>query len=117
MSILQISIVNVIAWLLAIAFTGAGIANAMGGAAVQAQFQRWGYPAWWNFFTAAVEVIAAALIVLPTTRILGLSLGAVVMIAAVATVIWRREYKHLPPGAVFSALIAIELALMAPTTL
>jgi hypothetical protein len=34
------------------------------------------------------------------------------MIAALATVIWRREYKHLPPGVVFAALIGVEFALV-----
>ena len=104
---------NVVAWLLALAFIGAGIGNAAGGAAIQAQFQRWGYPAWWNFVTAAVEVLDAVLIVFPETRILGLALGAVVMIAATGTVIWRREYKHLLPCAVFTVLIGINLALVA----
>ena len=112
MSIFHISIVNVAAWLLALAFTGAGIGNVAGGAAVHAQFQRWGYPAWWNFVTAALEVLDAVLIVLPETRLFGLALGAVVMIAATATVIWRREYKHLPPCVVFIALIGINLALV-----
>jgi hypothetical protein len=46
MPILQIPIASAIAWLLAFAFTGAGIFNAMGGAVVQAQFLRWGYPGW-----------------------------------------------------------------------
>jgi hypothetical protein len=112
MSILQIPAVCVVAWLLAIAVTGAGIANAIGGATVQAQFQRWGYPAWWSFVTAALEVLDAVLIGLPETRIWGLALGAVVMIAALATVIWRREYKRLPPGVVFAALIGVEFALV-----
>ena len=43
--------------------------------------------------TAALEVFDAALIVFPETRSFGLALGAVVMIAATGTVIWRREYK------------------------
>jgi hypothetical protein len=42
MTILQIPTASVIAWLLAIAFVGAGLFNAVGGAAVQAQFLRWG---------------------------------------------------------------------------
>jgi uncharacterized membrane protein YphA (DoxX/SURF4 family) len=111
MSIFHISLVNVVAWLLALAFTGAGIGNAVGGAAIQAQFQRWGYPAWWNFVTAALELVDALLIVFPESRFFGLALGAVVMVAATATVIRRREYKHLPPCLVFIALIGISLAL------
>jgi uncharacterized membrane protein YphA (DoxX/SURF4 family) len=113
MTILQIPTASVIAGLLAFAFAGAGLFNAIGGAAVQAEFIRWGYPAWWNFVTAAFEVLGAALIVLPETRIWGLALGAMVMIAAIVTVIWRREYKHLPPGVALAALIGIELALVA----
>src|SRR5258707_11884199 len=76
----------------------------MGGAVVQAQFLRWGYPAWWNFITAALETLSAALIVLPETRIWGLALGAMVLIAAVSTVTWHREYEHLPPGVALAAL-------------
>ena len=100
------------AWLLAVALAGAGLFNAIGGAAVQAEFIRWGYPAWWNFVTAALEMLSAALIVLPETRIWGLALGAMVLIAAIATVTWRREYKHLPPSVALVALVGIELALV-----
>jgi hypothetical protein len=113
MTILQIPVASALAWLLAFAFAGAGLFNAIGGAAVQAGFIRWGYPAWWNFVTAALEVLSAVLIVLPETRIWGLALGAMVVIAAIATVTWRGEYMHLPPGVVLVALIGIELALVA----
>jgi hypothetical protein len=112
MTILQIPIASAMAWLLAFAFAGAGLFNAIGGAAVQAQFLRWGYPAWWNLVTAALEMLCAVLIVLPETRIWGLALGAMVVIAAIATVTWRREYMHLPPGVALAALIGIELALV-----
>ena len=112
MTIPGIPIASVMAWLLAFAFVGAGLFNAIGGAAVQAQFLRWGYPAWWNLMTAALEMLGAALIVLPETRIWGLALGAMVLIAAMATVTRRREYVHLPPGAALAALIGIELALV-----
>jgi uncharacterized membrane protein YphA (DoxX/SURF4 family) len=112
MTILQIPLASAMAWLLALAFAGAGIFNAIGGAVAQAQFLRWGYPAWWNFVTAAFEMLGAALIVLPATRIWGLGLGAMVMIAAIATVIWRREYKHLPPAVALAALTGVALALV-----
>ena len=97
MPILQIPIASILAWLLAFAFAGAGIFNAMGGVAVQARFLSWGYPAWWNFLTAALEILSAALIILPDTRIWGLAVGAIVLIGAISTVAWRQDYKHLPP--------------------
>ena len=112
MTILQIPAESSMAWLLAFAFAGAGLFNAMGGEAVQAGFVRWGYPPSWNFVTAAIEMLGAALIVFPETRIWGLALAAMVMIAALATVIWRREYRHLLPGVALTALIGIELALV-----
>jgi hypothetical protein len=34
------------------------------------------------------------------------------MIALIATVTWRRDYKHLAPGGLFAALIAIDFALL-----
>jgi len=112
MAMLQAPIASVMAWLLAFAFAGAGLFNALGGAVAQAQFVRWGYPAWWNFVTAALEVLGAALIVLPGTRFQGLALVAMVLIAAIATVTWRGEYKHLPPGLALAALIGVEWALL-----
>jgi DoxX-like family len=112
MTILQIPVASGIAWLLAIAFAGADLFNAIGGAVVQTNFLRWGYPAWWNFVTAALEMLSAALIVVPETRIWGLALGAMVLIAAIATVTWRREYAELPPGVALAALIGVELAVV-----
>jgi uncharacterized membrane protein YphA (DoxX/SURF4 family) len=112
MTIFQIPVANVLAWLLAVAFAGAGVVNAIGGANAQAQFVRWGYPAWWNFVTAALEILGAALILFPQTRLWGVALVAVVMIAAMATVTRRREYGHLPPVLGLTVLIAGELALV-----
>jgi hypothetical protein len=112
MTILHIQVASIMAWLLAFAFAGAGFFNAIGGASVRASFVRWGYPAWWNFVAAALEILSAALIVLPQTRIWGLALGALVLIAAIATLLWRQEYKELPPGVVLVALIGIELGLV-----
>lgn len=112
MPILQIPIASILAWLLAFAFAGAGIFNAMGGVAVQARFLRWGYPAWWNFLTAALEILSAALIILPDTRIWGLAVGAIVLIGAISTVAWRQDYKHLPAAGGLAALTCVELALV-----
>jgi len=38
-------------WLLAAAFLGAGLFNAIGTSTTQSDFARWGYPAWWNVLT------------------------------------------------------------------
>ena len=46
------------------------------------------------------------------TQIQGLALPAMVLIAAIATLTWRREYGDLPPGVALAALTGIELALV-----
>ena len=94
-------------WLLVAAFFGAGVFNAIGTSGRQSDFARWGYPRWWNIFTGGLEIMSAVLIVLPVSRIVGLTLGAVIIAAAVLTVLRHHDFSHLVPLGVFVALIAI----------
>ena len=94
-------------WLLVAGFFGAGVFNAIGTPGTQSDFARWGYPRWWHFLTGGLEIISAALIALPASRIVGLSLGAVIIAAAVATVLRHRDFSHLVPLGVFAAVIAL----------
>jgi hypothetical protein len=94
-------------WLLAAGFLGAGIFNMIGTAATQDGFARWGYPRWWGRLTGGLEIMSAALITLPGSRIAGLALGAAIIAAAVLTVLRHREYAHLAPLGAFVAVIAI----------
>lgn len=94
-------------WLLVIAFFGAGLFNAIGTPATQSGFVRWGYPAWWCRVTGVLEMAAAVLIAFSATRGLGLLLGAIVIAAAVLTVLRHREFAHLAPLSFFAALLLI----------
>jgi hypothetical protein len=98
-------------WLLVTGFFGAGLYNAIGTAATQSDFARWGYPRWWGFLTGGLEMVSAALIALPASRIVGLVLGAVIIAAAVMTVLRHRDLSHLAPLGVFVALIALAATL------
>ena len=51
--------------------------------------------------------MSAVLIVLPVSRIVGLTLGAAIIAAAVLTVLRHRDFSHLVPLGVFVALIAL----------
>jgi hypothetical protein len=93
-------------WLLVAAFAAAGLINAIGMPAVKSNFVRWGYPHWWCYFTGGLEIVAAALIALPAGREAGLILGAVIVAAAILTVLRHREFSHLAPLGVFAALLA-----------
>ena len=51
--------------------------------------------------------MSAALIALPASRNVGLTLGAVIIAAAVMTVLRHRDLLHLVPLGVFVVLIAL----------
>lgn len=94
-------------WLLVAAFFGAGVFNAISTPATQNDFARWGYPRWWGRVTGGLEIMCATLIALPASRIVGLVLGAVIIAAAVITVLRHRDFSHLVPLSLFVALIAL----------
>jgi hypothetical protein len=94
-------------WLLVAAFFGAGLFNTIGTEATKSDYARWGYPRWWCFLTGGLEITSAVLIALPAARIVGLTLGAIIIAAAVLTVLRHRDFSHLAPLGVFVALIAV----------
>jgi hypothetical protein len=98
-------------WLLAAAFFGAGVFNAIGTSRTQSDFARWGYPRWWNILTGGLEIMSAVLIALPASRNVGLALGAVIIAAAATTVLRHRDLSHLVSLGVFVALIALAATL------
>jgi hypothetical protein len=93
-------------WLLVAAFFGAGVVNAIGAFGTRSDFVRWGYPSWWGWLTGGLEILSAVLIALPSTRVIGVTLGGLIIAAAVLTVVRYREFRHLAPLAVFVALLA-----------
>ncbi|MGZ2379091.1 hypothetical protein ELH91_04140 [Rhizobium leguminosarum] len=94
-------------WFLVAAFSGAGLVNAIGTSGTRSDFARWGYPRWWGIVTGALEILSAVLIALPVSRIVGVALGAVIIAAAVFTVLRHRDHAHLAPLSVFVTLIAV----------
>ena len=94
-------------WLLVAAFSGAGLFNAIGTRATQDDFARWGYPRWWCRVAGTLEVLSAALIALPSSRSGGMGLGAVIIAAAIVTVLRRREFSHMAPLGAFAALLLL----------
>ena len=107
-----ISGASLLGWILAIVFLGTGLVNIRGSASLKEEFLRWGYPAWWHVVTGGLEVLASALIAISSTRVAGLLLGGAICLAAVATILRHREYAHLAPGVVLTALFAFELLLI-----
>ena len=98
---------DVVVWLLVAAFFGAGLFNAIGTRATQDDFARWGYRRWWCRVAGGLEILSAALIALPAGRGIGVALGAIIIAAAVLTVLRSREFSHTAPLGVFAALLVL----------
>ena len=94
-------------WLLVAGFLGAGLFNAISTPASQSDYVRWGYPRWWGRLTGALEMVCAVLIALPASHMVGVALGALIIAAAVLTVLRNRDFSHLVPLGVFVAVIAL----------
>jgi hypothetical protein len=98
---------NIVIWLLVVAFFGAGLFNVVGTRATQDNFARWGYPRWWCRVTGSLEIVSAGLIILPASRLVGMTLGALIITAAIITVLRRQEFSHTVPLGVFAVLFVL----------
>lgn len=105
----------ILSWVLAAFFVFAGGLNVAAPASIAQDYARWGYPDWFHCATGALELVSAVLLAWPARRRAGAALGALVMAAAITTLIISREWAHaLIP---FTALLALAVtfAPIAPT--
>lgn len=101
---------TVLFWALAIFFLYGAINNFLARGNLRETYRRWGYPDGFHLVTASLEFIAAILLAIPSTRLLGAALASCVMIAALGTLLragLRRQ--ALAPGIVlaFSGLATV----------
>lgn len=94
-------------WLAATAFFIGGAVNASGVKSIRDDFRRYGFPSWWCWITAALEIATACLLLLPATFPIGVALGACIMIAAIASVARAKSFRHIPPPMVFLLLLIV----------
>ncbi|HEY1887841.1 MAG TPA: DoxX family protein [Roseiarcus sp.] len=72
------------------------------------EYRRWGYPEWFHLVSGGLELIVALLLPAMATRLFGVALGSAIMLAAIATVVWHREYQRAaPPLGVFVLLVIV----------
>ncbi|WP_158811787.1 DoxX family protein [Beijerinckia sp. L45] len=96
---------------LGIVMIGAGAVNVAGPASIRKSFARWGYPAGFHRITGGLEIAAGLLLLIPATSRLGAAASAIILAAAVATVIRHRDWGHLPAAAVLAAAAIAAIAI------
>lgn len=106
---------TVLGSLLAIGFALGTWGNLFVSAKAAASYERWGYPSWFHYLTAACELLAAILLLIPRTRLYGAAIGVVVMGTAVVSIVAAGEAEHaIPAGCVLLvALIVIWVTFLA----
>jgi hypothetical protein len=95
--------------LAAVAFLGGAVVNATGHRKIRADFERLGFPGWWCWVTAALEVATALLLLGSGTRYVGAALGTCIMFAAIAAIVRIRAYRELVPPLVFLLFLAVAI--------
>lgn len=85
-------------YFVAFVFASGVIVNLVGPAGIRDGYNRWGYPPYFRFVTAALEGLALVLIVIDSTRVAGLALAALIMLAAIVTLVRASEAKHAIPA-------------------
>lgn len=98
---------TVLVWLSAAAFLIGAFINMSGYQKIRASFVRLGFPSWWCWVTAALELLTAVLLVTAGFRYIGAALGACIMLAAIAAIVRIRNYRELPSPVVFLLLLAL----------
>jgi len=85
---------TIFVWLVAVFYAVAGVAPLGKFSDTSKQYVAWGYPTWFPFVTAVLEVAVGVLLVLPAMLMAGVGLGVLIMLAAIATLIRSKEYSH-----------------------
>ena len=89
----------------------AGLSKFIQQAAWQSRFEHWGYPAWFALFIGAVEVLGAALLLVPPVSMWAASGLLCIMVGAICTVLTHPGGFSVGP-AVFQLVMMSVIAVL-----
>jgi DoxX-like family len=98
---------QILTWALAAFFMLGFAINTFAVKLVGPEYRRWGYPDWFHFVSGGLELVVVLLLLASATRPLAVALGCAIMAAAIATVVWHREYRRAAPPVIVLVLLAI----------
>jgi hypothetical protein len=103
----SVSWVQALALALAAFFVVGFVINTFMVKLVGPEYCRWGYPDWFHFASGGLDLIVALLLAVTATRPLGVALGCSIMLVAMGTVIYHREYPRAAAPFIVFVLLAI----------
>lgn len=86
------------ALLLSAIFAASGLVHLSGAGFIRNAYERWHFPPKFYRVTAIINLIAAAFLATPITRIWGAVLAAMIVFFAVVTLLNNRQYAYSVPG-------------------
>ena len=99
---------TIFVWVMAVFYILSGVVPLLSLEKTSAQYKGWGYPTWFPFVTAVFEVAIGLLFLWSQTRMAGVALGVLVMLAAIGTVLRAKEYAHaIPPTIVLILTVLV----------
>ena len=102
---------EVIAWTIAAIFAVSGAVQLAGPGFVRRAYRRWEFPPKFYRVTGLIELVTAAFLSNPLTRIWGVALAALTIFVAVVTLLNNRQYAYTVPGILLLiALVPASLA-------
>ena len=102
-----------LAWLLAAFFLFGAYGNTFISEENAAAYAAWGYPGWFHYITAILELAAGLLLIRAISRPYGAGLGGLVMAAASLTTLLNADYDHAvaPSIVLLVSLVVLSLSL------
>ena len=102
---------EIIAWAIAAIFAVSALVHLMGPGSIKRAYEHGHFPPKFYRMAGLIELITAAFLSNPFTRIWGVTLAALTIFVAVATLLNNRQYVYTVPGILL--LIALVPAALA----
>ena len=92
------AVFQAIAWVVTGVFVASALVNLAAPGFVKEAYARWQLPPKFHRVTGGLELLAAALVASPFTRLWGVVLAAMITFSAVLVLLNHRQYAYSVPG-------------------